>query len=175
MPSGTTRFAVLAATKQANGSPPGWQELAEVLLYDVNGANIASFASTITYGAGSSSSAVSILTDGQWHGTGGAMAVWTGYSSFDGLRLVEFEFAAPQIIVSAEIRSTNDQSMGSDPKIQTSQDGVTWADLLSTVQGKGLTVIYDADSTRFPASGNTPLPLTSAGDNVMRLAYHAQA
>jgi len=152
-----TKFAVLAASLRQDGSTkPGWQEVAEVKLYNAAGENVAPSASKVELDAGcGTSTQPSLITDGKWYGTGGGMAVWTGFNKFDSKRLVTFEFSTPQNIVSAEIHTTNDESMGANPKIQTS-NGTTWKDLLTTTKGQGLTVIYDASGgAKFPAGGNT--------------------
>jgi len=100
------------------------------------------------------------------------MCQWTGYQQFKDKRLVTFSFSSPQTIVAAEVYTTQEMAMGIDPVLQTSADGTTWSNVLSTEAGQGLTVIY-TNETRWTECASEGEQCTFVGEKNVRYGANA--
>ena len=110
--TGSTSTDMNSAGACSNCGQPRWFELAELKLFDIGGNNIAPNAVSVDLlMAPSNPEAVGVITDGaifDW--SAGTFVVWQNSMNFHGEALVRLTFSAPQVIVGAELYSTNYES-----------------------------------------------------------------
>jgi hypothetical protein len=116
----STVFTLLGSTDRADapGTQPGWFELAEITLFNEAGENIAAQATYEILLEPSNGDDI-VFTDGEvFDWTSGRFVVWqASHAAFHGESLVRITFPTPQVIVSAELYSTNYESFGTDAQI----------------------------------------------------------
>ena len=96
---------------------PQWFELAELKLFTADGTNVAPQASAVDLLLQPSNPGdVGVITDGQiW--PAGTFVVWQNSHAFHGEALVRLTFPSEQVIVGAELYTTNYESFGTDAQV----------------------------------------------------------
>eukprot|EP01052_Picozoa_sp_SAG31_P015482 SAG31_NODE_996_length_10492_cov_4.648802_6_plen_728_part_00 len=115
----STDFVILGSTTRAdNDGAPGWFELAELRMFTASGENVAPQATITLLLEPSNPDSVDVITDGEvFDWTSGRFVVWQNDHNFHGEALVRISFPTPQVIVGAELYSTNYESFGSNAQI----------------------------------------------------------
>ena len=123
----TTTVTVVGSTAtemDSNGAccccgQPRWFELAELKLFNMAGENVAPIATAVDLLLEPSNpDDVGVITDGDvFDWSSGKFVVWQNSHNFHGESLVRLTFSTPQVIVGAELYSTNYESFGTNAKV----------------------------------------------------------